>query len=373
MLSHPHQHFIMRAHLTIFLAAALLAVVAAQSDTNTIAQNLAALSGGANGKNYRTETLAKLVKDQNLEATLGGAQPLTLFAPTDAAFKALADVPSDKAILGDLLSLHLVTGPIYAENLAAFQIVQTQLRRIGSPYVAFSPTSARGQALAVAKNGNDVTVAVGSAGVKAKVVDSLKSGNSIIHVIDQVLLPAKGFTDTLGDAKFTQFAALLKKAKLDATVDKQGDTTGFIPTDAAMDKVKDALAKLSDSQLKALVSTHISPGVIAYSAGLQSRSVPTIHGHDLAVQVDGDKITVEKNINIISKDIFTNNGVLFGIDFVVFPDQIASVNNGTSNTGAAPNTTTTAKAGPAGTSAATATNAAAAVVLAAVGAIALML
>lgn len=120
-------------------------------------------------------TLIAAVDAAELTATLRGKGPFTVFAPTDAAFRALPTGtvesllrPENRERLKALLLYHVVAGAVpakVARTLDAAPTVEGRSVRI---------RSSAGQ-LRI----NDATVV--SADVKAS--------NGIIHVIDQVLLP----------------------------------------------------------------------------------------------------------------------------------------------------------------------------------------
>lgn len=73
-------------------------------------------------KEGKFSTLCELVKLAGLEEVLKGPAPMTLFAPTDDAFKACPDLeelkkPENKAKLVDLLTYHVGKGKLMAADL----------------------------------------------------------------------------------------------------------------------------------------------------------------------------------------------------------------------------------------------------------------
>lgn len=123
-------------------------------------------------------TLSQLIKQAGLTEALNGAGPVTVFAPTDDAFKALPAAQLDKlardpVALKALLQQHVVSGETKAASLQAGNSTLN--------------TTAGGK-LPVSKAGDFVTVedaVVTQADVPAS--------NGVIHVIDRVLSapPAK--------------------------------------------------------------------------------------------------------------------------------------------------------------------------------------
>lgn len=119
-------------------------------------------------------TLDRLMQEAGLAQTLPADRPYTLFAPSDAAFKALPPATmealrQDKAQLRAVLSSHLVPG-----KLAGAELGQGKLKTL------------QGHEIATSRAGDFVTIE------EALVTRAdLPARNGVIHVIDRVLLPAK--------------------------------------------------------------------------------------------------------------------------------------------------------------------------------------
>ncbi len=121
------------------------------------------------------KTLAAALQAADLVATLKGAGPFTVFAPTDAAFAklpaaTLADLlkPENKAKLQRILTYHVVAGRVMAAD-----VVKVKTARAVS-----------GDTITVMVKGG--TVMVDSATVTAT---DIAASNGVIHVIDTVILP----------------------------------------------------------------------------------------------------------------------------------------------------------------------------------------
>jgi uncharacterized surface protein with fasciclin (FAS1) repeats len=141
---------------------------------------LQALNGSADHK-----TLANAVRAAGLTETLSGAQPYTLFAPTEAAFQKLPAgaangllAPDAKGRLVALLSGHIVPGMVTAADLGRAidrGKGKAQLATVGGSDLSFS------------RDGDSIVV-TDAAGGQARVTqaDSLQS-NGVVHSIDGVL------------------------------------------------------------------------------------------------------------------------------------------------------------------------------------------
>lgn len=123
----------------------------------------------------------------DLDGTLSGDGPFTLFAPTDAAFAALpagtvdallADIPE----LTDILLYHAISGTVLSSDLSDGMMATTI-------------------------NGEDVTVTINTDGVfinSAQVtMADIITDNGVVHVIDAVLLPSGSSSVT--DQNFADF------------------------------------------------------------------------------------------------------------------------------------------------------------------------
>lgn len=115
-------------------------------------------------------TLVTAVKEAGLVEALQADGPLTVFAPTNAAFEKVGKekldaVLKDKELLTKILKAHVVEGKVMAADVVKLD----------------------------GKEVNGFKISAGSGGVKigdAKVViTDIKCKNGVIHVIDTVLIP----------------------------------------------------------------------------------------------------------------------------------------------------------------------------------------
>lgn len=132
-------------------------------------------------------TLVAAVKAADLVATLKGAGPFTVFAPTNAAFNKLPAgtvesllKPENKAQLSKILTYHVVSG-----NLDAAAVVA-------------AIKSGKGKAELTTVSGGKLTASMEKDKVKLTdetgksafvTATDLKGSNGVIHVIDGVVLP----------------------------------------------------------------------------------------------------------------------------------------------------------------------------------------
>lgn len=145
------------------------------------------VENAVNSKDHTT--LVAAVKAAGLVEPLSGKGPLTVFAPTDAAFDALpagtVDTllkPENKGKLTGVLTYHVVPGRL--DGMA----LKEQVRAGGGK--AELKTLAGGT-LTVAMNGPRNLVVMDEAGNTAEIATyDVYQSNGVIHVVDHVLLPS---------------------------------------------------------------------------------------------------------------------------------------------------------------------------------------
>jgi uncharacterized surface protein with fasciclin (FAS1) repeats len=132
-------------------------------------------------------TLVAAVKAADLVATLQGAGPFTVFAPTNDAFAKLPAgtvdnllKPENKATLTKILTYHVVAG-----NLDAAAVLKAI--KDGKGKVTLTTVSG-GKLTASLKNGK-VILTDEKGGVATVTATDLKAGNGVVHVIDAVVMP----------------------------------------------------------------------------------------------------------------------------------------------------------------------------------------
>ncbi|MEM1449781.1 MAG: fasciclin domain-containing protein [Planctomycetota bacterium] len=177
-------------------------------------------------------TLKTAMTDSGVIQDLAVPGPMTLVAPTDAAFAALDPAvlaalldPANVAELTDLLNYHVLPGDLDAGALATLESVS------GS-------------------NGDDVLVDVLGQRIyfnDALVVDGdIAASNGRLHIVDTVLVPPVSLMETLEQRGLTTLVAAIDQAGLRGVL-TNANVTIFAPTEdafAAMDPAE--LAFLMD-------------------------------------------------------------------------------------------------------------------------------
>ena len=132
--------------------------------------NIAEVAAAAGG----FTTLLTAVEAADLTDALTGSDPLTVFAPTDAAFAALGEdtinaLLADPPALANILLYHVAAGRLFASDVVAAASIPT--------------LSAEGALTVEVSNG-----VVRLNGVQVVVTD-IQARNGVIHVLDAVIVP----------------------------------------------------------------------------------------------------------------------------------------------------------------------------------------
>jgi transforming growth factor-beta-induced protein len=290
----------------------------------SIAANLAADTEGRFTTLLAAATAAGL-DDELADCSFG---PVTLFAPTNAAFAALPDgtldaLLADPAALAEVLKYHLLPGVVKAADLPAS----------GS---SVELTTVQGKTITIAVSASGVSIN----GVAMVIETDYDACNGVIHVIDAVLVPPADEEPecqtiaeiAAADGRFTTLLAAAGIAGLDDELaDKDfGPVTVFAPTDAAFAALKEALgdeawdALLADPDTLAdVLLYHIVSGKV-YAADVlgfaEPTPVKTLLGQDIVIEVTDDGVVINGVALVIQTDIEACNGVIHVIDAVLVPE-----------------------------------------------------
>jgi transforming growth factor-beta-induced protein len=166
----------MRSLGALALAALLTVAVAAPASARTTGPTIVDVAVSVNASNGEFDHLIAAVDRSDLLSALDGKRQFTVFAPTDAAFESLFDVLGvssvdeiDLATLRAVLLYHVAPG----ERFASSVLDSTRIRTLSG---GFLRPSLQGAVPYV----NDAQI----------LIPDVDASNGVIHVIDQVLLPA---------------------------------------------------------------------------------------------------------------------------------------------------------------------------------------
>lgn len=262
-------------------------------------------------------TLEAAVLAAGLDGALNTLDPITVFAPTDAAFAALpagtvdallADIPA----LTDILLYHVYGGG-----------------------AALSTDLFDGQVINM-YNGSDINVTINNGvfinGTSQVIVADILASNGVLHVVNEVLIPAAPVQYTVWDViqnspDHTTLEAVVGLAGLDGALDSEGSYTVFAPTDAAFALVPqpiiDALLADPSGLLTFILTYHVVPSAALSTDLSDGMTLTTLSGLDVNVSIVNGNVYINQ-AQVIVADIVTDNGVVHVIDAVIAPNIIAN-------------------------------------------------
>ena len=253
-------------------------------------------------------TLHLAIDTCELDGTLSGSGPFTLFAPTNAAFDnlppgTLTSLLSDLPTLTNILLHHVHGDSVMSGMLSDGDIVTTLF-------------------------GTDLTVTIDASGAyidnaMITIVDQI-ADNGVVHIIDAVLLPPPSNTvyDIVSNSSdHTTLHLAIDTCELDSTLSGSGPFTLFAPTNAAFDNLppNTLTSLLSDLPTLTNILLHHVHGDSVMSGMLSDGDiVTTLFGTDLTVTIDSSGAYID-NAMITIVDQIADNGVVHIIDAVLLP------------------------------------------------------
>lgn len=273
--------------------------------------------------------LVEAVAAAGLVNTLQGAGPFTVFAPTNAAFVALLaeldvtkeDLLADKALLTAVLTYHVLPGKVESSAVAgllgkAINTVQGSIFKVDSVEGALKITDGRNR----------------TAGITAT---DIQASNGVIHVIDQVILPAnKTIVETAQSiSDFSILVDAVVEAGLVETLNGAEPFTVFAPTNAAFAAALTELGLTAEDLLASpllgdILKYHVVSGRVLKADVPVDTDIPTVLGETETLRISSTFVITDeagRTANITTTDVLASNGVIHVIDRVILPSAFASV------------------------------------------------
>ena len=262
-------------------------------------------------------TLETAITAADLDETLSGDGPYTIFAPSDDAFDGLPDGALDLILanteqLTGLLLNHVHSGNVLSTDLADGMEVPT-----------LNETS-----LTVSIEG--MTIMIDFATVTQA---DLTASNGVVHIIDKVLLPEYTEVDTTvysiikTSPIHNTLETAINAANLDETLSGEGPFTVFAPTDDAFSALPaGALDELlaNVTLLSEVLLHHVHSGNVFSTDLSDGMQVTTLNNDNLIVTIDGTNVMIDM-ASVIQPDIQADNGVIHIIDAVLISEDPSSI------------------------------------------------
>ncbi|MGB5821172.1 MAG: fasciclin domain-containing protein [Saonia sp.] len=267
-----------------------------------------------------TDDLSSLVaalQRANLVSALEADGPFTVFAPTNAAFRAfldanqfaeLEDVPVD--LLTDILLNHVVSGENASTSLSTgYDLSSLSTAGVGGANLSLFIDTSSGVEI------NGVATVIST--------EDINASNGVIHIVDGVIGLPNIVDHALANPDLSALVGALTAdgnttfTDLLSTTDE--DFTVFAPVNAAFD----AFTNPADNAIANVLSNHVVVGAAALSTSLST-------GYDIstaATNADMDNLSLYINtadgvrINGVSSvavpDVIATNGVIHAVDAVI--------------------------------------------------------
>lgn len=289
--------------------------------------------------------LAEVAKDNGFTALLAAVDKagiagtltasdadLTVLAPTDAAFGALATqlgftdagamvtaLPASD--LSKILSYHILPGARSAEDLTAAGATVSTAYVVDGNAATLTLDTSSGVAF------TDAVLATS----KVTTAD-VHADNGIIHGIDKVLVPPDVLNVVqmaqANPASFSSLVAAVVETGLAPALSGTGPFTVFAPTNAAFASAPTGLTR---SQLASVLTYHVLPARVLSDDIPFGTPVPTLATTTLGgATVPAQTITINRNLtitdttaipaNILATDVRASNGIIHVIGKVLIPD-----------------------------------------------------
>ncbi|KAG8630613.1 hypothetical protein KVT40_002232 [Elsinoe batatas] len=307
----------MKLTATLVYASSLLAAASAKSLESALSSNpkLSILNG--------------LLKQFDLLDTFNSAKGVTLLAPTNAAYEALAkwgfnvsEVPAPVAVA--LLSYHLLDGEYPTSSIPSTglpEIAHTYLK----PPVLTNVT--RGAAVKLSRgDAGEIVTESGLSVLGGSEDTDIKYEHGIIHTLNSSMVLPHNISATLALNQLTEFLTDLSDASVVYELEELKDVTYFFPINSAFKKLNPLLSLLSPGQLASILEYHAVPNKVLYHNALEGdHEYETLNGAKLHIRSDARGNVFVNDAQVLRQDLIVYGGVAHVIDDVLIPKNVPKV------------------------------------------------
>ena len=246
------------------------------------------------------------LESTELDQTLSGSGPFTIFAPTDEAFfllgeEALATLldGENASLLRKVLGFHIVEGRLSAADLRALSAVTTQEG-------VTLPVQVRADG-ALLIDGNVVSEA------------DLLADNGVLHKLERVVRSPLSLAERIELAPLIdRFRTGLERTGLDALLTQGEPVTIFAPLDDGFLRLPGGASPLFDAAnedlLEPTLRYHVIPGRRTLDELVSEGTVETLQGATLTVTRTDGELPEVNEWRIPLGDIQTENGILHFVE-----------------------------------------------------------
>jgi transforming growth factor-beta-induced protein len=275
-------------------------------------------------------TLVAAVVRAGLAETLSGDTPLTVFAPTNAAFDTAATAlgfTDGEALVAALSPATLAS--ILTYHVAAGRNLSTSLTAGDLPTLYSFEGSATTLGLSLT---GGVTLTDALLTTATVTTPDVLARNGVIHVIDKVLVPP-GVLNIVQMAQLNSSFSSLVNAVISADLVETLSAaspllTVFAPVNAAFAAIASTVEGLTPEQLTTVLAHHVVASQVLSSGIPFGVAVLTLAEQDITINNDAtapaiatitDASGSTPAANIVAVDVRASNGVIHVIDKVLLP------------------------------------------------------
>jgi transforming growth factor-beta-induced protein len=267
-------------------------------------------------------TLVEFAFQADLASVLGDTEAeIYIAAPTNDAFDAFGELEPEivsnlmtdewKTHLQSLLLYHTVESGAFSERNDDDDTSSVTLTTLNGEDITITYTDDRNVFI-----NND-----------ASVVDDFVACESLVDVIDKVLIPSwveNSIVDrAIADEELSILVNLVVQAELAEILSSSGPYTVLAPSN---DAFRELLASPSIDPsnvdinlIKGLLTFHVIDGIYSADEIVDGLELATLQGDAVVFAVDGDVVTVNGSL-VTDVDILANNGIIHKIDGVLIPN-----------------------------------------------------
>lgn len=270
--------------------------------------------------------LVKALKKADLAATLQGAGPFTVFAPTDQAFinagytasvidnLPVADIPGLKQILLN----HVVSGSVQSTGLTNNSYIKTLAKGTASTTNTLSMYVNTTSGVRLNGMSSVITTTSGS-------TFDIIATNGVIHKVNAVITLPTIVTHATANSNFSTLAQLLTDQNLISTLSGTASSpfTVFAPLNSSFDTATlNLYTSLSSAKKTAVLTYHVVGGANVLSNAIPTTPITTLESGTFTIA--GTVITDEQSrqTNIVLTDVQCANGVIHAVNKVLLPNSV---------------------------------------------------
>lgn len=123
-----------------------------------------------------------------------------------------------------------------------------------------------------------------------------------------------------GDERFTTLVGIIQDLGLEETL-ANTELTVFAPTNAAFEKISDAIPSLTNEDLEQIVTYHLIEGTVLSGDLDAQQDVEMLQGEVTLIQASAAGVLINGFANVVEADIEADNGVIHAIDEVLLPTE----------------------------------------------------